>query len=149
MASEIRREHVYANFRPSLSDREKAKRTRMSAQERREGNSEAHLALLRLLPCCVTGNTPCGSAHHLKSGPAARERGVNMRATDKWGLPLAYEAHILGVEKVATRYEHAWFREHGIDDPYELAAALWQATGDLERMRRVLQAHVGRGRRGR
>ena len=137
------RERIIGNFRP-----ESKAAARKSAQQRREGNDEAHAALLRLLPCCVTGETPARTIHHLKGGPAASERGVGMKATHKWGLPLSYEAHILGVEKVATRHEHAFFRENGVDDPYELATALWQATGDLERMRKVLQAHVGRPRRG-
>jgi len=149
MASQIRRETVLANFRPSVTEREREKRTRKSAAEKREGNSEDHAALLRLLPCCVTGREPARTIHHLKAGPARHERGVQMRATDRWALPLSYEAHILGVETVGSRREHAWFREHGVDDPYELAAALWRETGDLERMRRIVQAHVGRGRRSR
>ena len=35
-------------------------------------------------------------------------------------------------------------RKHGIEDPLELAAALWRNTGDLERMQRVWEAHTGR-----
>jgi hypothetical protein len=35
-------------------------------------------------------------------------------------------------------------RAHGIADPLELAAALWSASPDLDRMTKVLQAHMGR-----
>lgn len=136
------------NLKPTITERHKAKSTRKSAAEKREGNSEKHLELLRLLPCCITGKTPAGEVHHLKAGAARLERGMGQRATDQWGLPLSRIPHD-AVERIGSRQEHAFFRENGVDDPYELAAALWQATGDLDRMRRVLQAHVGRGRRGR
>jgi hypothetical protein len=71
-----------------------------------------------------------------------------MKATHKWGLPLSYEPHILGVERVPTSKEHAWFRDNGVQEPYELAAALYRETGDLERMTKIVQAHMGRSRRG-
>jgi hypothetical protein len=35
-------------------------------------------------------------------------------------------------------------RAHGISDPLELAAALWSNTGDLDRMRKIVRAHMGR-----
>jgi hypothetical protein len=53
------------------------------------------------------------------------------------------------VHGLSSRLEDAWFRERGIDDVIELASALWINTGDLERMWRVQQAHMGRSRRGR
>lgn len=130
------------NFKPSLSER--AKRG-PSAEERREGNSARHRELIRLLPCCVSGVEPAGTIHHLKSGPATKERGVGMRATDKWGLPLTYEEHLNGVERVGSRRELEWFQAHGIADPYGLAKALWDASGDLPRMRAIVLAHMGRG----
>jgi hypothetical protein len=143
---EIRPPKVYGNFRPSLKERSKK---HVSSQERREGNEEKHAALLRLLPCCVTGQTPARTIHHLKGGPAAKTRGVGMKAPHMWALPLCYEAHILGVEKVPTSREHAWFQDNGLKEPYELAAALYKGTGDLERMTKIVQAHMGRARRGR
>lgn len=143
MASEIRRERVLANFRPTVTERAKAKSTRKSAAEKREGNSERHLELLRLLPCCITGQTPAGEVHHLKGGAARLERGMGQRATDQWGVPLSRIPHD-ALERIGSRLEHAFFRERGIADPYELAAALWQATGDLDRMRKIVQAHMGR-----
>jgi hypothetical protein len=142
---EIRGERVLANFRPSLKDRARKK---PSAQERREGNSKDHLELVRQLPSCVSGVAgPC-DPHHLKSGPAKAERGVQQKATDRWVVPLKRNEHD-ELERIASRYEEAWFKERGVDDVVELANALWVNTGDLERMLRVMQAHVGRPRRGR
>ena len=143
MASEIRRDPVIGNFRPSIMEREKAKREKKSARQRREGQSEAHRKLIRLLPCCVSGTRPPNDGHHLKSGPAGSERGIGMRATDKWLVPLRRTKH-QELEKLSARREMGWFQEHGIEDVVELAAALWRNTGDLERMRKVLAAHMGK-----
>jgi hypothetical protein len=142
---ELRPEKVYGNFRPSLKDRSKR---HVSSQERREGNSQKHLELVRQLPSCVSGVAgPC-DPHHLKSGPAAAERSVGRRATDRWAVPLTRAEHD-ELERISSRLEEAWFRERGVDDVIELAAALWTNTGDLERMWKVQQAHMGRGRRNR
>jgi hypothetical protein len=142
---EIRPPKVYGNFRPSLKERARKK---PSAQERREGNSKDHLELVRQLPSCVSGVAgPC-DPHHLKSGPAATERSVGRRATDRWAVPLTRAEHD-ELERISSRLEEAWFRERGVSDVVELAAALWANTGDLERMWKVQQAHMGRARRGR
>jgi hypothetical protein len=141
MASQIKHpKRGLANFRPPLRDRVKVK---PSAQQRREGNCEKHLALIRQLPCCVTGRAGPNDPHHLKSGPAAKERGVGMRATDKWLVPLCRSAHD-ELERLGSRSEDAWFRAHGIADVVELAAALWHGTGDVERMTRIVQSHMNR-----
>jgi hypothetical protein len=142
---EIRGPRVLGNFRPSLAERAKK---HVSAQERREGNCEKHLALIRQLPSCVSGaGGPC-DPHHLRSGAALPERGVGMRATDRWTVPLLRVEHD-ELHRISSRLEEAWFRERGIADVIELANALWVNTGDLERMWKVQQAHMGRVRRGR
>jgi hypothetical protein len=142
---QVPREYVLNNQRPSLKERSKK---HVSSQERREGNSKAHLELVRQLPSCVSGVAgPC-DPHHLRSGPAAAERGVQMKATDRWVVPITRFEHD-ELHRLSSRIEEAWFRERGVADVVELANALWVNTGDLDRMLRVLQAHVGRPRRGR
>lgn len=116
-----------------------ARKAKSSAAEKREGNSKRHLELIRKLPCCVTGKRPV-DCHHLKEG-LAHERGIGRKATDRWAVPLSRSKHE-EVERVGSRNEWAWFKKHGIEDPLELAAALWRVTGDLDRMKRVLQAHM-------
>jgi hypothetical protein len=61
-------------------------------------------------------------------------------------VPLTRAEHD-ELERISSRLEEAWFRERGVADVIELANALWVNTGDLERMLRVMQAHVGRPRR--
>lgn len=142
---QIRHERVLNNQRPTLAERSKP---RVSAQQRREGNCEKHLALVRQLPSCVSGVAgPC-DPHHLRGSAALIERGVGMRATDRWAVPLLRIEHD-ELHRISSRLEEAWFRERGVDDVIELANALWKGTGDLERMTKIVQAHMGRGRRGR
>lgn len=116
----------------------RARRPGRSA-DKRPGMSPAHLRLIRQLPCCVTGLPGPNDPHHLKAG-LVHERGVGRKATDRWAVPLCREKHE-EVERVGSRNEWAWFKKHGIEDPLELAAALWRNTGDLDRMVRVIEAH--------
>lgn len=109
---------------------------------RREGDSARHQALIRKLPCCITGKKPAGQVHHLKSGPARLERGIGQKATDRWGVPLCFEAHILGVELVGSRLELKWFQDRGIADPYGLAEELWAASPDFEAMEDIVLRHM-------
>jgi hypothetical protein len=71
-----------------------------------------------------------------------------MRATDRWAVPLLRHEHD-ELHRISSRLEESWFKERGVDDVVELANALWVNTGDLDRMLRVMQAHMGRGRRNR
>jgi hypothetical protein len=122
-----------------ISVRERiTRKNKPSAAEKREGMSKAHIALIKQLPCCITGKRPV-DPHHLKEG-LAHERGIGRKATDRWAVPLCREKHE-EVERIGSRNEWAWFKKHGIEDPLELAAALWRNTGDLDRMLRVIEAH--------
>lgn len=47
MASQIERERVFGNFKPSKGHRVRERRTKKSAADRREGMSENHLAFVR------------------------------------------------------------------------------------------------------
>jgi hypothetical protein len=135
---EIRGERVLANFRPSLKERAKK---HVSAQERREGNCEKHLALLRLCPCAVSLKMPAGEVHHLKSGLAGKERGMGMRATDKWGIPLCHDVH-MDLESHGSRREYEFLAARGLHDPIGLADALWRcAPKTVEAYTKIILAH--------
>ena len=83
---QVPRDHVLANFRPSLKDRAKK---HVSAQERREGNSKDHLELIRRLPSCVSGVAgPC-DPHHLRAQAAGLDQNLSIvPATLAKGLEL-------------------------------------------------------------
>jgi hypothetical protein len=101
--------------------------------------SPAHLALIRQLPSCLSGKGPPCDPHHLR---VPSERGVGLKATDRWAVPLTRVEHE-ECHTVGSRKEELWFIARGCD-VYSLANGLWQQTGDLERMLRVLEAHYER-----
>lgn len=127
-----------ANFRPSIAERAK-KPAVQPWRQRRAGMSPEHLSLIRRLPCTCCEHRP-SQAHHLKSDAAASERGVYLKATDRWAVPMCALIHHPEIERHGSRKEREWFARFGID-PHELANALWAASGDLARMGRVIIAH--------
>lgn len=132
---ELRKPLVYGNFKPPKRERLKKK---VRSADKRSGMSEKHLQLIRKLPCVACLKMPAGTAHHIKTGTG--ERGVGLRSTDKWAVPLCWPDHE-ELERAGSRNEIRWFREHGIDDPHGLAAALWNASGDLPMMTKIVFAH--------
>lgn len=136
MATEIYREHVYGNFKPSKASQLKHKTRDKRAD--RDGNSEAHLANLRKCRCCIPGCRKRGeTVHHLK---ATGQRGGGLRSPDRYGLPMCAEHHLFGVERAGSRNELDWFAKHGIE-ALELASSLWHARGSLDAMQRIVLAH--------
>lgn len=136
MASEIFREKVLANFRERFPKKHKS-----TFREDRPGMSPKHLAFIRQMPCCVCMECRPNviiDPHHLKSGPANDERGVYLKATDKWAIPVCRIHHDM-VEHIGSRKETQFFFDAGVD-PHDLALSLWNATGDLERMVSILIA---------
>lgn len=131
------------NFRPTLAERETARRNRKSAQLRRPGNDPAYLALIRQLPCCCTLAMPPNDPHHLLGGEAGRERAFGRRATDRWAVPVSRSIHDQ-VQPLGARGEVKFFKERGIENIYELAYALWNAPRDLEIMANIVRTHMGR-----
>jgi hypothetical protein len=137
--------YVVGNWKPTVTERAKAKRLAPKEKRaKREGNSEAHKLAIQKLPCCIPGCNVVGvEPHHLKHGAAAAERSVGRKATDRWLLPLCHDHHINGVEVDApnAKREPGWFRDHRIEEPIELAAALWAVSPDAAAMTRIVLAH--------
>lgn len=115
-----------------------------SWRDRRDGMSEEYLAAIRQLPSCVSFQSPV-HAHHLQ---IKEERGIGLKATDKWAVPLT-EAEHRSLHRFGSRREIEWFSKRGIDSR-KLAAELWSAwsgTRDLQAMYRVLLDHFHDPRR--
>lgn len=106
----------------------------------RPGMSEAHLKMIRDLPCSICNRDRCGEAHHLKSQTG--ERGTGLRSTDRWAVPMCHDDH-MEVERAGTKQETAWFCERGVINVHLLAQDLWGARGEPEKMRAILAAHKG------
>jgi hypothetical protein len=133
MASEIGKDRVLANFK----SRSKPERQQSRWRDKRPGMSVSHCELVRLCPCVVCLIVPAGTTHHLKD---TGERGIGVRSTDRWGVPLCPLCHEQ-IERVGSRNETAHFLTVWKVDPHSLARSLWASTGDLAQMTRITIAH--------
>jgi hypothetical protein len=98
--------------------------------------SKKHLANIRKLPSCLSGRTPC-EPHHLR---LAEERGVGLKATDRWAIPLTHEEH-MEVHMIGSKLEEQWFVDRGLLC-YILARRLWDKKDDFEAMQRIVMDMV-------
>jgi hypothetical protein len=101
--------------------------------------SQEHLTAIRHLACALCHNDWAVDPHHMLSGPAARERGMGMKSTDRWALPVC-RTHHDEIHRLGSRREIGFFLSFGIE-PISLALALWNVSPDEARMARVLEAH--------
>jgi hypothetical protein len=135
MASEIFRERLLGNFKA----RSRPIRGSSKWRDRRPGMSVSHCELVRLCPCVVCLKVPAETVHHLKQ-TGTGERGIGVRSTDRWGVPLCPTCHEQ-IERVGSRGETAHFLTVWKVDPHSLARSLWASTGDLAQMTRITIAH--------
>lgn len=138
MASEVPRPLLIGNFKKPKRERG---HENSDKRDRRPGMDPDHLANIRRLPCCIPGckKDPGGEAHHLKD-TGAKERGMGLRSTDRWAVPLCNDHHIHGVERVGAKKELAWFAKLGLEI-LDVAVALWGSRGNLESMRRIVMSN--------
>lgn len=102
---------------------------------KREGMSEAHLKMIRQLPCVVTGRRPV-EAHHLLRGPGI-VRGMSIKAQDRWAIPVHVEIH-REIHKLGN--DEAYLDKHGINGT-ALAQDLWNVSGDFTAMSRIVERY--------
>lgn len=138
MAFEIRQPKRLGNFKTGGPRKRKAAKRR----DARPGMSPEHLDRIRRLPCAACHKAPARTVHHLKSGTG--ERGMGLRSTDRWGIPLCM-IHHEEIERAGTRNERSLCQKWGFD-PHDLATALWGRTGFQEGMIRIVLSVGGLAR---
>jgi hypothetical protein len=106
------------------------------ARSERPGMSALHLRNVRALTSCISGKMPC-EPHHLRCGPAAKERGIGLKPTDRYVVPLTHEEH-MACHAVASTGEEMWFASYGVD-AISMAEKLWEAGDDIQKMRRIVE----------
>ncbi|WP_260855655.1 hypothetical protein [Mesorhizobium amorphae] len=87
-----------------------------------------HLAFIRLLPSVISGAYGC-EACHIRAGSAVHRKkhtGGQQKPDDCWTLPMLANEH----KAQHAMEELAFWRLHEID-PFELAAKLYEVSGDI------------------
>ncbi len=105
--------------------KEKATKHQRRWRDARPGMSPTHLKRVRRLPCCVCRRPGPSEAHHLKQ-TGAGERGMGLKSTDRWAVPMCNADHFL-IENAGSKNEVEWFHERGVD-VLGLANGLWDRT---------------------
>lgn len=136
MASRVTKAGAIGNFKPPRKER--GHKQSKSAAER-PGMDPDHLANIRKLPCCITLKPGPNDPHHIKK-TGAKERGMSIRSTDRWAIPMSRAEHD-AVERIGSHNELKWFLDRGVD-ALELAASLWMARGDFEKMHKIVLSHT-------
>lgn len=109
-----------------------------------------HLQFIRTLPCIscmVKGEvTSWSEAAHLRSGSLdhdKRQTGMAEKPSDEWVLPLCTNCHRIGPDSQHAGAELVFWEKIGIN-PFDLAIALYGASGDRIKGNSILGQFAGR-----
>lgn len=111
-----------------------------SSKKTKRIEEPAHLAFIRKLPSVISGQYGC-EACHIRSGSAVHRKkwtGGQQKPDDCWTLPMTSEEH----RAQHSENELAFYKRHGID-PFELAARLYEVSGDIDAGIRIISQARG------
>lgn len=109
-----------------------------SSKKTRRIEDPAHLAFIRKLPSVISGQYGC-EACHIRTGSALHKKkwtGGQQKPDDCWTLPMTPAEH----KAQHSENELAFYRRHGIN-PFDLAARLYEVSGDIEAGIRILRSN--------
>lgn len=109
-----------------------------SSKKTRRIEDPAHLAFIRKLPSVISGQYGC-EACHIRTGSALHKKkwtGGAQKPDDAWTLPMTPAEH----KAQHSENEMAFYRRHGIN-PFDLAARLYEVSGDIEAGIRILRSN--------
>ena len=107
---------------------------------------QSHIDFIKKLPSLISGRTPCDPCHIRTGSPSYRKKrtGGGQRPDDCWTLPLTRAEH----DAQHDMNEMAFWRSHGIEDPFAIALELYQVSGDLTAGKKIIRNSI-RERRAR
>jgi len=109
-----------------------------SSKKTRRIEDPAHLAFIRKLPSVISGQYGC-EACHIRTGSALHKKkwtGGAQKPDDAWTLPMTPAEH----KAQHSENELGFYRRHGIN-PFDLAARLYEVSGDIEAGIRILRSN--------
>ena len=110
------------------------KAARKPARERGRQRDEAHLALVRQLPCISTGRMDRIEAAHLRFSEhdfGKDEPGLSAKPSDEWVLPLTHDEHM---RQHDIGDERAFWDELGIE-PLKVAQQIYGISSAMRMSR--------------
>lgn len=110
-------------------------------QRRPRERNPGHLKWIGTLHCCICGK-PGPDAAHIRMNSdlhGKRDTGGQEKASDKWTVPLCRDHH----DEQHKTNELKWWASKGID-PFGLALALHDASGDDEIADGIIRSHLRR-----
>lgn len=110
-------------------------------QRRPRERNEQHLKWIRTLRCCVCGKPGPDPAHIRSASPlhGKRETGGSERPSDKWTVPMCRAHHDMQHSMNELKF---WAMQR--IDPFGLALALHDASGDDEIGEAIIRSHIAR-----
>ncbi len=107
-------------------------KSRRPKRARGRQQDPAHLALIRKLPCLISGQVGGVDAAHIRFSDAEHGK-VNPGAAkpdDRWTVPLAHLLHTEATEAQHRHGEEAWWQQHGLS-PLRVADNLYALSKTL------------------
>lgn len=98
-------------------------------------HDKAHLAFIRLQPCCVCGRVQHIEAAHIRMSCLALGKeytGKAEKPDDNWTVPLCAYHHRIGIASQHNVGEEEFWKMHG-RDPFAIALKYWAQSGGEER----------------
>ena len=119
---------------PPRIPRAKSVKSVVKIEAKKTREARAHVELVKMLPCCATGQIAPSDPHHLMRGV---ERGTGMKAAGRYVIPVCRRVH----DEIQPNGdpEVVLMERYGID-ARALADALWAASPNVVAMQRVVFA---------
>ena len=98
-----------------------------------------HMACIAVLPCviCLSRGVHVAHVRMADLDKGKRYTGKGEKPSDRWTLPLCPYHHLDGPDAQHKSNEAEWWTRQRID-PIALCMRLYETTGDLEKMERII-----------
>ncbi len=100
-------------------------------------------AAIRMLPCLKCGLDPCLECAHVRMNSAAhgKRQALGKKPSSAWTVPLCSGCHTRDPDSQHKIGEREFWGRLGIN-PLLVARKLWEASGDVVRMRAIVMTAI-------